>query len=444
MAAQAADSPTAEQRRRFAPKGLLLRFAGAFVTANLLLLYIPISAISLAAIAVIGAMIMLLDHRNGLILTASLVTMTLVLEVIVRAGGTDGTLSPYFRPHEILALESTYRANQVLEMDVPHGDLLAIDQSLPRSLAEKRHERVMTDSFGYRNENDYHGEPLIVIGDSFTVGSETYLVSRLRQQHQVHAYNVSFSATGPMNYAEKVQWSRRHLAPNACIVLFFFEGNDFQPHNAIELETRRHVPGAIQGAVKQYVRAVRGVSEWSKVFYGLLTRTWERWRQHTWQRTTGKDTQPGVLSASEKTFVKHVGGKPMIFLRGYADVARRQSFDDRGFIRSQLSRATPDVLVFIPEKYRVYGPLTDEHPDAHLPTMQLDYLQSIAAGLKIPVIDLSGPLVERSRELLRQGEMTWWRDDTHWNTNGEAVAAEVLLRELSTSGNQSCVQAIAH
>jgi len=422
----------------------MLRALGAVILGHVLLLHVPATPFWLAAIFLIACGLMLLSHHNLLPLAISLAAMTVILEVVVRAGSAVGMLSPYYRPHEMLGLQRTYRPNQLVEMDVPHGDLIAIDSALPRSLAQARHERFATDSFGYRNEKDYDGEKLIVIGDSFTVGMETYLTARLREIHRVPAYNVSFGSTGPLIYSEKVQWAREHLAKDSCIALFFWEGNDFQLVDPSELAVRSRVPGGLQAVARRYVHAWRANSEWSKVFFGLASRANENLRQRRWEKANvnREHSRPGLLQETEKTFVANVGGKPVAFLRGYADVARRQAFDDYGFIRSQVAAGKPDIMVFIPEKYRIYGPLLDEHPETEFPNVQLNYLRSIGAELDIPIVDLTLPLLERSRELLSNGELTWWRDDTHWNSNGEDVAAAELLRALAASGNSNCEKAV--
>jgi len=55
-----------------------------------------------------------------------------------------------------------------------------------------------------------------------------------------------------------------------------------------------------------------------------------------------------------------------------------------------------------------------------------------AAALGIRCMDLTGPLQEESRRLLPEGKLTFWKDDSHWNPYGMAVAArsiQVLLQE---------------
>lgn len=422
---------------------LFLRCLGAYILANVMLIYVPPSALSLGAIVLLAGISLLLDHRKILPLAFSLVFITVILEIIVRVGGAVA-LNPYYRPHERLALETSYRPNEKVEMDVPHGDLLAIDPMLPRELAEARHEVFVTDSLGYRNDKNYEGERLIIIGDSFVLGTETNITMRLMHNYGIPAYNISFSGSGPLIYSEKVQWARQQLEPESCIVLFFFEGNDFQLINPDELRARDSVPRGFQAVAKGYVQSIRRHSELSKAFYGLLARANETVHNRMSMKPARRDYayDASDVHVTEKTFVKLVGGKPMAFLRGYADVVRRPTYDDYGFIRSRLEIAKPDLVIFIPEKYRVYrGLISDKHIN-ELPNAQWEHLKNSCKDLQIPIINLTEHIVNRSRELLGKGHVTYWRDDTHWNLYGEDVAAEVVVNYLKSSTNINCVRAL--
>lgn len=406
-----------------------LRVLGALILGHVLLLYVPVTPFGLAAVAAVSALALLLAPAKMLPLAISFAATTALLEVLVRLG--LGGVTPYFRPHEVLALDTTYRPNERVEMTVPHGDLLTIDPALDKQLARPRHEVFVTDSYGNRNDQNYNGERLVLVGDSFLVGTETTLAEVLRKDHGVDAYNLSFSSIGPLIYADKILWARRQLPADACVALFFFEGNDFQFVDPVELERRRAVPRGLQLAVKNYVLAIRRESEWSKTFFGLATRAAAR------LRPADAPAQPAVPPPSI-TFAGTVGGHRMAFLRGYADVVRRESFDDHGFVRSQLALAPPDMVFFIPDKYRVYAPLLDAEPVAELPHAQWAYLKHAAAELGIAAVDLTQPMVERSRALAANGGTTFWPDDTHWNRAGESVAAEALLAALSTSAAGRC------
>jgi hypothetical protein len=41
-------------------------------------------------------------------------------------------------------------------------------------------------------------------------------------------------------------------------------------------------------------------------------------------------------------------------------------------------------------------------------------------------VDLTGPLKEESQRLLPEGKLTFWKDDSHWNRFGMAVAARTI------------------
>jgi hypothetical protein len=412
---------------------LLLRALGSFLLANVLLLYVPVSLFWLGLVTVVAGAALLLSPSRSVPLAVSLTMTTLVLELVVRLG--LGGLTPYYRPHERLALETSYRPRQHVEMAVPHGDLLAIDPRLPRSLATPRREVFITDSFGYRNEQDYGGERLVLIGDSFLVGTDTTLAGYLRTGRATPAYNLSFASIGPLIYTDKLRWARRQLPADTCIALYFFEGNDFQLVDPAELARRQAVPRGVQLAVKNYVQAVRGRSEWSKAFFGLTTRSAEAFRRRP---APDQPSEP----PPDLTFVRTVEGRPIAFLKGYADVVRRASFDDHGFISSQLSAEPPDMVFFIPDKFRVYSALVDQDAEPALPHAQWEYLQRATSALGIPAVDLTPYLIERSRELAASGEATFWPDDTHWNRHGEKVAADVLMATLASSTSPRCASIV--
>lgn len=404
-------------------KPVLLRVVGAAVLFHVLLIYFPPSVVSFAVLILVSAAALFLDYRKLLPLALSLLFTTGALEVVVRLGASEA-LNPYYRPHEVLSRgpgETSYLPNESVAMAVPHGDLLAIAPDLPESLIEPRYEVFRTDSLGYRNDADYAGEPFVFVGDSYLVGTESTLTAELKSRHDIHAYNVSYSGTGPLIYAEKVQFVRTEFG-SGRIAVFFFEGNDFEPMNPTEQAARDFVPRQAQRWLADYIRAVRGSSLWARTFYGLTSRS-----AHLLAVRNGPDD-------SSPVFVRVVGGQPMAFLRGYADVVRRTSFDDHSFIRSRLAEARPDLVVFIPDKFRIYGPLLDEQPEADLPHAQWDYLEAVTAELGVPSLDLTAELFERSRLLLESGLFTYWRDDTHWNRIGEQVAAEILATTLDHLG----------
>jgi len=427
-------------------KNTYLRFAlrlslgAAFGT--LALVYVMPTPIGLGIAIAAAIATLFLEYKNALLMLISLCLVTLVLEGALRVLSREATISPYYRPHEMAALEKHYKPKQSLEMQVPHGDLLAIDPSLNKSLAVPRVEVFRTDSLGFRNDRDYSGEGLLLVGDSFVAGNgssqEDTITARLTADHDIRGYNLGFQA-GPLGYAERIAWAREKFPAAGCVVLMMFEGNDFQPIASAEAALRKEIPNALQDAIKAYVRTVRGQFRLSAVIFGLVTRA------QAVYSTPDRGENPLETDVenfeSEHTFVGTVGGQPLVFLRGYAKVVQRQQYDDFGFIRNKLLQARPDMLFFIPDKFRVYASMLDANRVESLPDAQWSHLSREASVVGIPAFNLTASLQARSKELLSRGQYTFWHDDTHWNGNGAAVAARAIADELRRSPNQRCSKA---
>lgn len=412
-----------------ATRNFAIRALVALMALHIVAIFASITPYGLLFALLVSASVLLLDHRNGLLVVVSSFMLVLMLEAFVRLSG-GSVITPYYRTHEMLAEETRYRANQHVEMLEAHGDLLAIDPHLDRALSQPREIVFHTDSRGFRNDADLEADQLLIVGDSFVVGTGNtqadMLTAQLRRNHGVAAYSMGFPA-GPFQYANTVAAARTELGGDACIVVVMFEGNDFQLIDPAELAARKAVPRGAQEFVKAYFGAVKAPFEMSRVFYGLYTQGIERLR--------ARDAED---MASEVTFVRSVAGAPMIFLKGYAEVVQRDSYDDFNYIQDQFARGTPDLIVFAPEKYRVYGQLLDQDPAAGLPQAQLAHLAQVAAALDVPLLDLTGPMLERSRELLPEGKLTYWRDDTHWNPAGIEIAARELARALAGHSKAAC------
>lgn len=410
---------------------LAWRLVAAALLVTTLFIYVPITLYGLLTIAAVGLIVLLLDHRNSMLLAVTLVMVTLLLEGSIRLLAGE-RLTPYYRPHEMLALQKAHKPSKSVEMRMPHGDLLAIDPLFDRSLAVPRDVRFRTDDLGFRNEHSYADQRVLVVGDSFVAGDgstqEDTITRRLADEQRIPAYNLGFQA-GPFGYAERIEWARQQFPGDACLVLMMFEGNDFQLLNPTEMRSRQAVPRGLQQVVKGYIHLVRDHFILSKVVYGLTTRA-----QEIMNRRAGGPQ----VAAPPRSFVGTLRGEPMGFLVGYADVTRRTAFDDHGFIRDMLRRAPPDMIFFVPEKFRVYGPLLDQDP-AQLPHSQWQYLSTLAAELGIDAVDLTPALSARSVELLDSGgQLTYWRDDTHWNGQGTSIAAREMATALASSGVERC------
>jgi hypothetical protein len=190
------------------------------------------------------------------------------------------------------------------------------------------------------------------------------------------------------------------------VLLFLFEGNDFEDSR---------------------VRPEYALARFGRRYYSLFSEF------NTYRVTMSlykRLTRRRAIHEGSAIELVELGGKKMAFYRPYVDVTRRAAFPDPANFEHTLADLKPllDRVYFVPTKYRVYEKYL-KLPSA-LPNAQWDYLNSLCQKYQLRCSNLTAPLARQSDALLKQGEFTWWRDDTHWNRHGIAVAARVVASDL--------------
>lgn len=122
----------------------------------------------------------------------------------------------YYWDHELLSVYNeeldrfAYRKNARLDWVQRHGDLMVFLRGRRDPVSfdlEPRRVLFQTDSLGFRNDSDYRGEPYLLVGDSFIVGSGTsqrdILSSQLRRACGLRTHNAAFIG-GIFEYARWV------------------------------------------------------------------------------------------------------------------------------------------------------------------------------------------------------------------------------------------------
>jgi hypothetical protein len=136
------------------------------------------------------------------------------------------------------------------------------------------------------------------------------------------------------------------------------------------------------------------------------------------------------IAKSSAVEVTELAGGKIAFYKHYVDVTNRPRLDDvEGFDRTLASiRPYLERVYFIPTKYRVYAGHLPGH--GTLPNAQWGYLSGLCRKYDLRCTNLTGPLVQEADASLKKGELIWWRDDTHWNRAGIAVAARIMAGDL--------------
>ena len=347
----------------------------------------------------------------------------LILEILLRFVGTSLL---YRSPHELLATfdygmgHGRYHRHKQVEMFIPFGDMVSLDRKTGPIIAEPRWVSYKTDSYGFRNDTDYQNDKILLVGDSFIAGSgntqEDLLSAQLKRDYGISAYNLAFPGE-VHSYVRYVQGFYKTHQNKARVLLFLFEGNDFppsKPKGSTKPEKTAVLPSSFRIARKELQQSFKelAVYRYAYSMYHLVNKQWR------------PESYPQV------TVVKLRGPHDLYlgFLDEYIQVTQRSSYDGGEEFLLKLARIKDHLagIFFIPTKFRVYYDFLDMEPRPPLPDAQWDYLQEQLNRLGVRCVNLTGPLQEEARRLLPQGKLTFWKDDSHWNRYGMAVAARSI------------------
>lgn len=408
-------------------KEILLLLVSFVTTFHILLFYGLPFKIFLVIFSLLAITFIVIKGSNAVVVTVSLVIGTIFFGILLKVTGLEHSM--YYRPHEMFSVYDTalghrrYQKNVHFEMQMPHGDLKVKDFS-QQVVPEPRNVVFKTDSLGYRNNQDYHGQQYVLVGDSFLAGSgisqKVLITEQLLTKYGIDSYNLAHPGgieeyAGYMNNFNKMFKSQF----NFKFVLFFFEGNDFN-------RLPKHTPNEAQDRNNRVISSL-------KRYYKLFNKT-------SIYRFTSSALRKILYQAQnhEMKIGELVVGEPpmsLFYFMEYKEVSDRKSLtgQDHPPIEQYLEERADDIasIFFIPTKYRVYYNLSQSKPQKALPHLQWEYIQKVANQLDIRATDLTPVWVNESKKLLQEGQLTFWRDDTHWNPNGIAVAAQKIAKTLT-------------
>jgi hypothetical protein len=291
---------------------------------------------------------------------------------------------------------------------------------------EPRDITVATDELGLRNPpGAWRAEQdVILLGDSFPFGYGTTQEEIWSQQlsglNGKRVYNAAVYGSGPTQQIELLRYllTERGLrtAPGARVALLIFEGNDFTDPNTYQM------------------RATSPVVIWKnrlgQYFEGTLL---GKLRQIAVHQTQLRRSGPLYAVQTSERF------GPMAFARFYAqavaEMDRTPETAREVFLRSGIEegfdrlddlardRGLRVSVFYCPTKERVYGRY---FPDP-LGVPAADHLEALthqaATAHGYDYVDLT-PAFLRAAE---QGELVYWRDDTHINARGHHILAELTV-----------------
>lgn len=336
---------------------------------------------------------------------------------------------------------SIFEANRRFESGRTHGNLSNMG-NLPQR-REYRPQLFTTDARGFRNPPG--AEQVvpdgIVVGDSFVAGYGISDAETFPAQLSAATGRRFYNAGGPYAFLQTVRMLKARLgfAGGPVIVVWTESEPVAQLTNAEavarEGDARTRLLTSVAGPNAESLRS--------------LVRGW-------WYTSPVKIVaEKAFLSIANDRILPNVyrsrvverrlqTGEPILFypldVEGFH--TRRATGEAQAFLVELASALSSDgmtpIVLLAPSKYTVYYRLLagDQPP----PGDTVHPLAALEAGLRrrgIRALDLTERFQDQARRDLEQGTYLYWLDDTHWNANGVAVAADLARRTWFADGAES-------
>jgi acetyltransferase AlgX (SGNH hydrolase-like protein) len=338
--------------------------------------------------------------------------------------------------HIAMGPTGPFEPDRVYANPLTYGDL---SRARRYSHLRQHHlEYFSTDNWGFRNTvsgSQSRAVGWLLIGDSFGVSSGVTdgnsLASQVARWSGERVYNASADVPLPFN---DIRFTSERLGMKEGGVIYEFMERQEMPTVAAAGASRLFADGPPlpRRRLSERYRAWR---EDAKVGRLRILAEWG------WEAIAAKiGAEPADASSQQPTDLPTVSyelanGKTMLFYGKDIDVTRdpnRQiSASYLVWLKSELAKLNLHLVVLlVPNKYSVYGPLVKD-PSAPRPSGLP--LQRLADSLKahdVSVVNVSEALREQAASDLPQNEYVFFVDDTHWNERGIGVAAQALVEAL--------------
>lgn len=334
-----------------------------------------------------------------------------------------------FRPQEALGRfpvgDGPYFPGRTLFMPATYGDLANLG-NLP-AYREYHSQTASSDAFGYRNPPELvrNGNvEVFLLGDSFSLGTS------LNDEETISAYLNRVGFTRVYNMAgqdeirplpQVLEMARRLRSPGGIVIYQHLERK-----STPAAESLLCLPVAHAGPFPRMRRLLRLVARDLR-YYSPVKIICQRL-----QRALQNDRIfPNPYR--EHVVVRRLrNGRPMLFPAADVNGDAPRSTDTSGLIRFAAALRPHGfclVVLLVPNKYTVYGPLLAQQPTA-APVSHLTDIQESLERAGITVVNPLPALQQAAHEALAHGRLVYWQDDTHWNAEGSRLAARLLAEKL--------------
>jgi SGNH hydrolase-like domain, acetyltransferase AlgX len=290
-----------------------------------------------------------------------------------------------------------------------------------------------TDAYGFHNPPALaQGNPLgIVVGDSFAVGSELpedeSLSAQLTKRFGGYFYNAG--APQPLHLRSLEAVAQRLGLQHGLVIFEFLESRALQ-------EPPASTPDGGRGAVQAFVFRALG-QEWTDRLGTPLNELHSSPLQALSAKGEKKIQDNILLPNSFASFViqeKLGNNEPIVFLPAeFKTPVNPRKAADRwadyfAWYSAQLREGGLDLVVLVvPNRTTIYAPLLAQPRDVSSSRATLEDLANALQSAGVRTVSLEPRFAHHAALLLDQKKYLYFLDDTHWNGNGTAVAADEIF-----------------
>lgn len=332
-----------------------------------------------------------------------------------------------------------FEPNRAIHIKRGYGDLAAIGNI--RDMRQYREEEFSVDEFGFRNASNPHSlNPAgFVVGDSFTAGAGISDADTLPAQLTADANEFFYNAgalTASLTAAEAAS-SILHLTSGTVVYQLLERSARQAPPLVSELTADYHPRPDSAGAVNQtglmydvHRAAQLFVSDHSPTII-VSEKFVKNLQDGFWiPNTYGKGAVRGKLRN---------GDDILFYPEDFSTVGDIDQLSSAwssyltAFQRRMKEQNLTLVVLLVPNKATVYGPLTVMRNTEFPGDALLERLEAKLRTAGVPVLNLTPVFRAAAARELPQHEYLYWRDDTHWNPRGVRLAADALWDAIRTT-----------
>ena len=371
------------------------------------------SAQKLLIVTILSIVFFLVKINYQKIIFINLIILTFLLKIIILPFQIN---IPQINPSEVEIYEKHFLygvKNLNFTKNYLNGDLSSLDNKFKKKYQNLNQKKIkiITDSFGFRNEIYPKNADYIFLGDSFmhqsNISQEKILNYILNNNKKLRTYNAGLASTDISHYFETMKFFKDKMnLKEKKYVMFIFQGNDFLNYNPND--NNNYHKNIDNYFLHSYFKF--------KIFFNFYN-TFKYFSYYF------KNSDNFV-----KVYEYNIDDQNVLFKFDYIykDNFKVSKINS---IFEKYKNYMPDMIVFIPTKYEVYCDLINNSKCTN--SKHFSVLNSSLSKQQIKILDTTKFFKEKSKIFLeKDNKLLYENDDTHLNELGIKLLSDFVYKNL--------------